>query len=135
MNYAAADAIVALHIIQSLVELKLARQDKRESLAGLSEEADVSTKISLRPIATPSARLQPLEEWLSEEENASCLLSMCQGIVEMPYKQRRRSSQVYIIHTNVLENCTVEPAYIITVTDGPKIRGCSNREVAALRGL
>ena len=94
MNYAAADAIVALHIIQSLVELKLARQDKRESLAGLSEEADVSTKISLRPIATPSAQLQPLEEWLSKEENASCLLSMCQGIVEMPYKQRRRSSQV-----------------------------------------
>lgn len=91
MNYAAADAIVALHIIQSLVELKLARQDKRESLAGLSEEADMST-ISLGP--TPSAQLQPLEEWLSEEENVSCLLSMCQGIVEMPYKQRRRSSQV-----------------------------------------
>ncbi len=96
MNYAAADAIVALHIIQSLVELKLARQDKRESLAALSEEPDVSN-FSLRTISTPSSQLQPLEEWLSKEENLSCLLSMCQGIVEMPYKQRRRSSQVTCI--------------------------------------
>ena len=35
-----------------------------------------------------------LERWLAKEENVSCLLSMCQGIVEMPYKQRRASSQV-----------------------------------------
>lgn len=111
MKYAAADAIVALHIIQSLVKLKLARQDKRESLAGLSEEADVST-ISLRP--TPNGlQLQPLEEWLSKEENVSYLLSMCQGIVEMPYKQRRRSSQVI----DIVYKCTkiyyiVESVYI-----------------------
>lgn len=91
MTYAAADAIVALHIIRSLVELKLSRQDKRESLVGLSE-VDMSTYF-LRP--SPSNQ-QPLEEWLSKKENLSCLLSMCQGIVEMPYKQRRRSSQVLL---------------------------------------
>lgn len=94
VNYAAADAVVALHIIQSLVELKLSRQDKRESLAGISE-ADMSTStFSLRPSLSGG---QPLEEWLSKEENLSCLLSMCQGIVEMSYKQRRRSSQVCVL--------------------------------------
>lgn len=92
VNYAAADAIVALHIIQSLVEMKLSRQGKRESLAGLSEEADMSS-FSLRP-SLSSSQQQPLEEWLSKKENLACLLSMCQGVVEMPYKQRRRSSQV-----------------------------------------
>ena len=88
VNYAAADAIVALHIIRSLVELKLARQDKRELLAGLS--GTDKTNLSVR-----SARsLGLLDDWLRREENVACLLSMCQGIVDMPYKQRKISSQV-----------------------------------------
>ena len=118
VNYAAADAIVALHIIQSLVELKLSRQGKRESLAGLSEEDNMSP-FSLRP-SLSSQQQQPLEEWLSKKENLSCLLSMCQGIVEMPYKQRRRNSQVHLhmlLYTACkvrVQSCTVE-----TVTHGP----------------
>ena len=89
VKYAAADAIVALHIIQSLVELKLSRQDKRELLAGLSG-TDLS-RLSLRPSL---GSRQPLEQWLLKEENLCCLMSMCQGLVEVPYKQRRRSNQV-----------------------------------------
>ena len=90
MNYAAADAIVALHIMRALVELKLARQDKRESLAGFSS----STTLSNLPDMFYGEL--SLEQWLLKEENQSCLLSMCQGIVEVPYKQRKSSSQVKV---------------------------------------
>lgn len=93
MNYAAADAIVALHIMRTLVELKLARQDKRESLAGFYNTTNLSNlpgKLSLLYGGLS------IEQWLLKEENQSCLLSMCQGIVEVPYKQRKSSSQVKV---------------------------------------
>ena len=93
VNYAAADAIVALHIMRALVELKLARQDKRESLAGFSSSTTLSNLPDRLSLFYGGLSL---EQWLLKEENQSCLLSMCQGIVEVPYKQRKSSSQVKV---------------------------------------
>ena len=93
VNYAAADAIVALHIMRALVELKLARQDKRESLAGFSSSTTLSNLPGRLSLFCGG---ESIEQWLLREENQSCLLSMCQGIVEIPYKQGRNSSQVKV---------------------------------------
>lgn len=93
MNYAASDAIVALHIMQSLVKLKLSRQDARESLASLS--GGNASLLSIKPSSSlTNERSSGLEEWLLKEENLACLMSMCQGILEVPYKQQRRTSEV-----------------------------------------
>ena len=75
--------------------MKLSRQDKRESLAGFT-----GTNSSNLPGRSSSSLSRcddlSLERWLLNQENLACLLSMCQGIVEMPYKQRRSSSQVLL---------------------------------------
>ena len=110
IDYAATDAAVALHILQALVEIKLTRHDRRESVAGLTRYANeiaeptrTHSEPHLSRIANQNRPLsshdhqhsnligRSIEAWLSDEERLTCLSSLCQGVVDVLFKQRRSS--------------------------------------------
>lgn len=107
------DAAVALHILQGLVEVKLAKQDRRESVAGLTSFDNTIIEPS-RTYSAPVLNRMPqaanhtplllshdyihshlighsLEVWLSNEDKSSGLISLCQGVLDTTFKQRRSS--------------------------------------------
>ncbi len=131
MSYAAADAIVALHILQALVHMKISRQDHRGTAAINPNQTQTA-----ETIATQTSLNNPQDfhkrsshdrgaTWLSVEGMYSCLLSLCQGIVDVAYKQPRRSSAP-VGQVSLMQNCLQLRAYIFVCTLTPcvpRLRG------------
>ena len=106
VDYAAADAIVALHILKALVHRKTFKQDRRESAACLTtSEITNPSSIPLKSFSTSQLSSydhigvadisdcgELLDEWISERDTQLCVMSLCQGVVDLTYKQPRRNS-------------------------------------------
>ena len=121
INYAALDAIVALLILEGLVQMKVSRQDRRESAAAANrtspplgdsvsfqeerQTADLaktqvattneSTSVESRDHHVSTLGKGPAAgsgHWLLQEYKYHTMLSLCQGIVDVTFKPPRRSS-------------------------------------------
>ncbi len=80
VDYGALDAIIALHILQAFVELKISKHDRRESSRNNHTSHDQPTAAILIG--------QSLETWLNNESHHACLLSLCQGVIDVKFKQK-----------------------------------------------
>lgn len=101
INYAASDAIVALHILRALVERKLSKEDQQTPHAQLK----LANKTGLRMFSGEMYQLGSHEvtgqDWLLQGENYSTLVSLCQGIVDVAYHLPRSSGHVRHMHVVV----------------------------------
>ncbi len=82
VDYAALDAIIALHILQAFVDLKVSKQDRRETSRHNHTSRDQPAAILIG---------QSLETWLDNENHHPCLLSLCQGVIDVKFKQQKLS--------------------------------------------
>jgi len=74
------DAIIALHILQALVELKLRRQAHRES-----RHTEPNQESLHSPIEFTS---QPVHNWFRVENRSDTLQSLCQGVTDVTFKNK-----------------------------------------------
>ena len=105
VNYAASDAIVALHILKALMETKLSKQDQQaavgDTVYGTPDHYMQLNSTNAIDLGTSSDENSQFEftgqclfgEWLMQGDNYP-LVSLCQGIVDVAYQQPRRMRQV-----------------------------------------
>ena len=117
------------------MEVKLAKHDRRESIAGLTSYANKTTQPTrthseplLSHISQTANQIRTfsshdnahsnligcsLEAWLLDKEKSSCLSSLCQGVVDILFKQRRNSKLQPSTEGPTLTGSTKTSAYSV----------------------
>lgn len=110
INYAASDAIVALHILRALVERKLSKEDRQTPVAPSPAQLKPANKTGLRMFSGEMYQLGSREvtgqDWLLQGENYSTLVSLCKGIVDVAYRLPRSSGHVRHMHVVCITACS-----------------------------
>ena len=112
MNYAASDAIVALNILQALIRTKIAKQSQRGALASklsLPYIKGMMSRTQSAPVITQDNESLAQDPLLTEgesligQERLAVLLSLCQGIVDVGFKQPLRASFPISTHPVIIK--------------------------------
>ena len=79
------------------MQIKISKQGQRESAATADVEAEPSNQSAPNKSSDLDQSLSLIgqgscDDWLMNEENYATFLSLCQGIVDVAYKQPKRSS-------------------------------------------
>ena len=106
INYAASDAIVALHILRALVERKLSKEDQQIPHAQLKPANKTGLRMFSGEMYQLGSREVTGQDWLLQGENYSTLVSLCQGIVDVAHHLPRSSSRVRHMHVVCITACS-----------------------------